>query len=243
MRRDDALFWLVTYTERHGMGADRSLFTDINHLSAATGWAHGFMAAYALWGGLVALTVVWAACWLVARRADDVRSLAGVILTGVAAVLALGINQIIGPLVDRPRPFVAMPHVLLLLPHSADPSFPSDHAIIAGAFVGGLVVVSRRWGTLAAVLALFLAFARVYVGVHYPTDVAGGLLIGALVGLLLVSSNARTLLARPLAGLAGTPLRPVLTAAPPRPVPAKPEPTMPADPARWSDTPTGGRHR
>ncbi|MGH3429759.1 MAG: hypothetical protein ACRDQZ_19685, partial [Mycobacteriales bacterium] len=107
------------------MGWDRSLFWQINHLSAATGWAHGFMEAYALWGGLVALTVVWACCWVTARHRDDgFGSIAGVLLTGVATVIALGLNQIIGSLVGRIRPFAAMPHVLLLLPHSADSSFP-----------------------------------------------------------------------------------------------------------------------
>lgn len=197
------------------MGWDRSLFWRINHLAAATGWAHGFMVAYALWGGLVALTVVWGCCWLWARRRhDELRSLAGVILTGAAAVIALGLNQIIGPLVDRPRPFVAMPHVLRLLPHSTDPSFPSDHAMIAGAFVGGLLVVHRRWGAVAAAPAVFLAFARVYVGVHYPADVAGGLLIGGIVALLLVGCAA-ALLARLIGGLARTRLRPVLTTSAP----------------------------
>lgn len=194
---------------------DHSLFRHVNDLSADTGWAHGGMTAYALWGGLVALTVVWACCWVtVRRRADGYRSLAGVILTGAATVVALAVNQIIGPLVDRPRPFVTMPHVLLLLPHSADPSFPSDHAMVAGAFVGGLALVHRRWAGLAAVLAVLLAFARVYVGVHYPTDVAAGLLIGATVAVVLVLSPLRTLLARLLAVVAGTPLRPFLTAGP-----------------------------
>lgn len=195
------------------MGVDRSLFWQINHLAATTGWAHGVMAGYALWGGLVALTGLWVGCLLVARRRDDgLRSLAGVLLTGAATLVALGLNQVIGPLVDRPRPFAAMPHVLLLLHHSADPSFPSDHAVIAGAFVGGLVLVSRPIGVLAAALAVVLAFARVYAGVHYPADVIGGLLIGALVGVLLVAL-ARDPLARLLSPLTRTPLRPLLTSA------------------------------
>lgn len=197
------------------MSWDHGLFWHINNLSAETGWAHGVMTVYALWAGLVALAVVWACCWATVRSRDDgYRSLAGVLLTGGATMVALALNQIIGPLVDRPRPVVAMPHVLLLLPHGADPSFPSDHAMVAGAFVGGLAVVHRRWATLAGVLAVFLAFARVYVGVHYPTDVAGGLLIGAAVAVLLVVSPLRAMLARLLAVVAGTRLRPFLTSAP-----------------------------
>jgi membrane-associated phospholipid phosphatase len=222
------------------VGVDRGLFRDINHLLAETGWAHGVMAAYALWGGLVVLTVLWAACWLVARRRDDgFRSLAVVVLTGVATLLAWGSAQVIGPLVDRPRPFVAMPHVLLLLQHSADPSFPSDHALIAGAFAGGLVVAFRRAGIVAAVLAVLLAFARVYAGVHYPTDVAAGLAIGAVIGVVLVTSPAYRPVARLLAALARTPLRPVLTAAPAPAAPSGPGP-VPAPPV---DQPSGGPRR
>ncbi|WP_203654935.1 phosphatase PAP2 family protein [Actinocatenispora rupis] len=223
------------------MGADRSLFWDIDHLAAATGWAHGFMAAYALWGGLVALAAVWVVCGLLARRrADGFQSLAAVVLTGVATLVGLALNQIVGPLVDRPRPFVAMPHVLLLLNHSTDPSFPSDHAVIAGAFAAGLLVVSRRWGALAVVLAVLLAFARVYVGVHYPLDVTGGLLIGAAVAFLLVLSGLRTLVARLLAALARTPLRPVLAGA----TVAGSYSRVGGDASAASpELPAGGRHR
>jgi undecaprenyl-diphosphatase len=106
---------------------------------------------------------------------------------------------------------VTLPHVLRLLPHAADGSFPSDHAMIAGAFAGGLLMVHRRWGILAAVLAVFLAFARVYAGVHYPTDVAAGLLIGAAVAVVLVLCLTAPL-ARLLDALAATRLRPLITA-------------------------------
>jgi len=228
MRRDEALMTLATYLERRGVGADRGLFRYVDRLSAHTGWAHAFLAGYARWGGLVALAALWAACWLVVarRRNDGYRSVAAVVLTGAATVLALLVNQVVGPLVDRPRPFVAMPHVLVLVHHAADPSFPSDHAVVAGAFAAGLLVVSRRWGVLATVLAVLLAFARVYCGVHYPLDVIGGLLIGAAVAALVILT-ARDALLRLLAVVARTPLRPVLTATPARPDTAPAEPHAP----------------
>lgn len=211
MNRRHALSMLVVYLEAHRMGWDSTLFLDVNRLSSETGWAHGFKAGYALFGGLVALTVVWACCGLSARRGADRRPLAGVLLTGAATVVALALNQVVNPVVDRPRPFVTLPHVLQLLPHAADGSFPSDHAMIAGAFAGGLLMVHRRWGVLAVVLAVFLAFARVYAGLHYPTDVAAGLLLGALVAAVLVLCLTAPL-ARLLDRLAGTRLRPLITA-------------------------------
>ncbi|GAY08467.1 putative integral membrane protein [Pseudonocardia sp. N23] len=79
-----------------------------------------------------------------------------------------------------------MPDAQVLLPCSTDYSMPSDHAVIAGALVVGLWILQRRLGVVAAVLALLLAFSRVYVGVHYPTDVAVGLLFGAAVAAAVV---------------------------------------------------------
>jgi membrane-associated phospholipid phosphatase len=210
------------------VGWDRTLFWQVNHLAAATGWAHSVVAAYALWGGLVAEVVVWLGCWWwsARRRQDGGRAVAAVLLTGAASVLALVLgSQLISPAVARPRPFVAMPHVLLLLSHSADGSLPSDHCLIAGAFAAGLLMVDRRWGLVATVLALALAFARVYCGVHYPADVLAGLLIGAAVAVLLVLALRRPV-ARALRPLAGTPLRPLLAAPAPlgAPEPVPPEP-------------------
>lgn len=94
-------------------------------------------------------------------------------------------------LIARARPCTEMPGVQVLLTCSADFSMPSDHAVIGGAIAGGLWLVHRRWAVVATVLALLLAAARVYVGVHFPSDVAVGLLFGAVVCVAVVRLGRR----------------------------------------------------
>jgi membrane-associated phospholipid phosphatase len=100
--------------------------------------------------------------------------------------------------VGEPRPYTPLPTILVLAQHTTDSSFPSDHAVMAGAVSAGLWLVSRWLGLLAAMAAVLMALARVYIAAHYPQDVAAGLLIGvvvSLVGFVLVRGVLATLLA------------------------------------------------
>lgn len=181
------------------MDLDSRWYLAANRLSKHTPWLHPYAAAYALWGGLALLAILlilhW---WTAARRAADPASqVATAFVAGVGTVAALLLNQPLSAAVARPRPFLAFPHALVLLPRSGDFSFPSDHLMIAGAFVSGMWKLDRRLGAVALVSSLALGFARVYAGVHYPGDVAAGLVLGAAIGvaaqLLAQRPVARTL--------------------------------------------------
>ncbi|WP_169515217.1 phosphatase PAP2 family protein [Amycolatopsis benzoatilytica] len=191
-----------------------ALFWEINHLAARTGWAHPVMAAFALWGGPVLLVLLLTLAWWTRRgRADAARALAAAVLTGVAALVSLGFNQLFAALHTEVRPFIALRGVTVLLGHSADNSFPSDHAALGAALAAGILVFARGWGAIACAVAVFLAFARVYAGMHYPLDVLAGLAIGAAAALLLVPTLSGPLgravqrwtpdAVRPLAGIEG----------------------------------------
>jgi undecaprenyl-diphosphatase len=98
----------------------------------------------------------------------------------VSAGLGLLLSQVVSHLWDRPRPFIAHPaQTLLLAPPSHEPSFPSDHAVAAFAIAFSvLFVMGRRAGVVFLAGAVAVSVTRIFVGLHYPGDVAGGALVG-----------------------------------------------------------------
>ena len=123
---------------------------------------------------------------------------------GLAALLAFVVSgliaQLIKRLVDMPRPPAVLEHVHVLGARLSSHSFPSGHAtsdgvMLAAAFFLWSARDVRAW--LAATLFLLAAVGRVYGGVHFPLDVAVGLLIGAACMMLCWRWSARW----PLAGI------------------------------------------
>jgi undecaprenyl-diphosphatase len=109
----------------------------------------------------------------------------GVAAAGFSALLALGAAQVISHLWDRPRPYVAHPtEAHLFIAPSPDPSFPSDHATAAFAIAFAIGLRHRAAGAIALVMAVVVSVARVAVGTHYPSDVLGGAVLGALAAIV-----------------------------------------------------------
>ncbi len=190
---------------------DASWFTQVNRFAHATVWLHAPMRVFAEYGVLLFAGVLVLAWWI-ARRSAAPSRMAAALWVPVATLLAVGLNQPLVGTVHESRPYTSLPHVLVLVSRSGDYSFPSDHAVMAGAVAAGVFLVSRRLGALTLLLAMLMAFTRVYVGAHYPGDVLAGLAFGAVVtlaGFLLV----RPLLVRLVTALGGTPLRTLVTAA------------------------------
>jgi undecaprenyl-diphosphatase len=183
------------------------LFGAVNDFARHTGWLHGPMLAYASYGVVFFAALLLVGYWLVRDR--GVRSMAAALWTGSGMLLAVAANQPVVNAVREARPYTDHPHILVLAHRSADYSFPSDHAVMAGAVAAGLWLVSKRLGLVATVAALLMAFARVYIAAHYPQDVLAGLILGAafvLVGWLLLGR----LLTRVVDRLSWTVLRPLL---------------------------------
>lgn len=109
---------------------------------------------------------------------------AGALALGAMILGLIVTNLTIKPLISRPRPWLDWPIVPLVT--EKDPnSFPSGHTSAAFAFaLAFLRSDTKRWAKAAVVvLAVFMGLSRLYVGVHYPTDVLAGFLVGDLAGL------------------------------------------------------------
>jgi undecaprenyl-diphosphatase len=101
----------------------------------------------------------------------------GAFLAGVSAIVALGIGQVIGLIIQRQRPYYVIP-THMLIARTLDTSFPSDHATFAFAIAASLWQVNRRLSIALLLLSTVLGLARVFVGAHYPLDILGGAVLG-----------------------------------------------------------------
>ena len=106
---------------------------------------------------------------------------------GLAMALALGLYMLAGhcalkPLFARPRPCDLQPEMLTLVARPHGWSFPSGHTASAFAAAFALWLQNRRLGVPALVLAGFISFTRMYLYVHFPTDILGGVALGLAVG-------------------------------------------------------------
>lgn len=109
----------------------------------------------------------------------------------IGAIVALGLAHIPGLFFFRPRPFVSH-KVSVLVARASDTSFPSDHATASTSLAGEIMKGSRILGYISWIMALLIWFARVFVGVHYPTDVLMGISIGLIVSFGLKATETYT---------------------------------------------------
>lgn len=167
------------------MGPDASLFHLINSVWT-TPLLDALMPALSRIGNLGAV-------WLVllgAVAAFGGKTGRKIALAGLVA-LAIGFasSTLLKDLTMRPRPFLVLDHVRLLVSAPQSYAFPSGHTTSAFAAASGTTLAAKKllkrvplWGWAMFALAAAIAYSRIYVGVHWPLDVAAGVLLGLASG-------------------------------------------------------------
>ena len=133
--------------------------------------------------------IFWILMAVVLLLYSDTRKAGAAVTVGRLASFVFN-NLLLKNLVARTRPYEVIDGLTLLVDRASDLSFPSGHS--ATSFVAATVmlcVLPKRYGISAMVLAALIAFSRLYVGIHYPTDVLFGIFSGILIGFLTVKAG------------------------------------------------------
>lgn len=144
-----------------------------------------------VWAGLAVLVVIW--LWYKGRRRASILTFA--VTIGAAAI------PVLKKLIDRPRPSADL---VQLFAHETSGSMPSGHAVGVALLAAGLIwflyhqKLSKRglWATLLVLYALLVGYSRVFLGVHWATDVLAGYAVGVAWVVLVDLLVARLWLAK-----------------------------------------------
>lgn len=132
----------------------------------------------------IALSVVLV-CFRKTRRAG--------IGCAIALICSLIINNLIlKNLVARTRPYEVVDGLKLLVAKASDYSFPSGHS--GSSFAASVVMLRllpKKFGIPAIILATLIALSRLYVGIHYPTDVLAGIITGTICGIIAIKLSKK----------------------------------------------------
>ncbi|MFF4501116.1 phosphatase PAP2 family protein [Streptomyces sp. NPDC001401] len=194
-----------------GASVDGGLYTWITGLARDT--PHPVNTVIAVWSdyGLALFGVLMLIAWWWARSAGDARMVRA-LAAPVVVVVCYAVDLVLKAAVAERRPCRTL-HTATVeaCPAAGDWSFPSNHAVIAGAAAVALALAHHRLGRIAALAAVLMAASRIWIGVHYPHDVAVGLAFGAGLAwfLMLLADRAAPLVER----MADTRLRPLVTAS------------------------------
>lgn len=126
--------------------------------------------------------IIWIAAGIILLFFRKTRAAGIIVLIALALGFLTG-DVLLKHLVNRPRPFIANPDFALLIKQPSGASFPSTHSVLAAGVTTVLLAKKRALGFIALALTVIIAFSRLYLYVHYPTDVMCGLLLGVLCGI------------------------------------------------------------
>lgn len=104
---------------------------------------------------------------------------------GIAVLMGLIFGLVVGNwgiknIVARARPCAINTAIELIIPYPSEYSFPSGHTLSSFVSATAVFLYNKKWGVAAFVLASLIAFSRLYLYVHFPTDILGGIVVGVI---------------------------------------------------------------
>jgi undecaprenyl-diphosphatase len=165
---------------------DLTLYHLLNHFAGHHSVMDAVMKFFAQ-DSLEIYAILFIVAWFALPKSEEAKRHA-LIVSFCSGLLALFMNVVIAQIWFRPRPFAVLPKgsFTQLIPHSYDASFPSDHTAGSFAFASGTWNRSARWVSYSfTTVAVFTMISRVYVGVHWPTDVIAGMVVGIVSGRIM----------------------------------------------------------
>ena len=127
---------------------------------------------------------IWILCSAILLAIPKYRKSGVALLFGLALGLLFG-NMILKPLVARARPFELIDGIELLIAAPLDFSFPSGHTLSSATAAIVLTMTNRRFGYVAIPLAVLISFSRLYLYVHFPTDILGAFVLSAIISVIV----------------------------------------------------------
>ena len=151
------------------------------------GWIYYFFLIF----HYLALFGIGAAIFWITLYIFDKQNRQKIIFGGLAIITAWGLNTIIiKNIFQSERPFSVLENVISGAEKLSSYSFPSGHATASFALATTLVLIypQKRFVYLGFIFALFISISRIYFGVHYPSDILGGIVLGIVVPILIFKS-------------------------------------------------------
>lgn len=146
------------------------------------------------------MSIIWIAFIVIFLSTKEYKTMGKVMVLGFILNLII-VNLLLKNIFARVRPFNIVNHADLLIPILKDGSFPSGHTSYAFTIFTIVLFMAKKktLKVLTGILAVLIAFSRLYLYVHFPTDVIGGVIIGFILAILAMkiyfSKNIREKLA------------------------------------------------
>lgn len=164
------------------------LYLWIFHLGSQNVWLDRLM----IFGANYLIFLVPLISMILFFRSKDARNRKAVLLYFLAFIVGFILLKLLGLFIYEPRPFMTL-GTKPLISFSTDDSFPSDHTLVMSIITFSYFYYRTkiRWALL--IMTVWVGLSRIYVGVHYPLDILGGLLLGAIAVYLSVLIKNRVL--------------------------------------------------